>query len=303
MPSYLITFKPSHESPGKGFPLPELQELVNEFKERGSLVVWWRFANSHAQPGDRVFFLCQGKLGPAIIGNGTLDSSPVKRDEVWRAPIRFEKLVDPTISPLLSPNQLKTIPNAAQYWRTQLSGIKVDDETANGIQELLIASQLNVASIGSEEAEDGLEKDDEYKPVDGDEREQIKRQIRARRGQRTFRDKLRLRYANQCVISSCRILDVLEAAHIRAYRGPKDNHPANGLLLRADLHTLFDLNLIGIDPTSLRVHINPSLKGSEYKSMQGRGLNCSPSKKPSREALEERWKNFREALTETGTRE
>ena len=31
------------------------------------------------------------------------------------------------------------------------------------------------------------------------------------------------------------------------YRGTKDNHPDNGLLLRADIHTLFDLDMIGID--------------------------------------------------------
>jgi HNH endonuclease len=35
-------------------------------------------------------------------------------------------------------------------------------------------------------------------------------------------------------------LDILEAAHISPYRGEEDNHPENGLLLRADLHTLFD---------------------------------------------------------------
>jgi hypothetical protein len=42
------------------------------------------------------------------------------------------------------------------------------------------------------------------------------------------------------VISGCRTPAVLEAAHISRYLGEKDNHPTNGLLLRADLHTLFE---------------------------------------------------------------
>jgi putative restriction endonuclease len=37
------------------------------------------------------------------------------------------------------------------------------------------------------------------------------------------------------------------------YRGMKDNDPSNGLLLRTDIHTLYDLNLLGIEPDSLKV--------------------------------------------------
>jgi len=50
---------------------------------------------------------------------------------------------------------------------------------------------------------------------------------------------------------------VLEAAHIKPYRGKTDSHLENGLLLRADLHTLFDLNLIGVEPDTLTVRVHP----------------------------------------------
>jgi HNH endonuclease len=43
---------------------------------------------------------------------------------------------------------------------------------------------------------------------------------------------------------------------IRPYRGDHDNDPKNGLLLRTDLHTLFDLNLLGIKPDTLTVIIH-----------------------------------------------
>ena len=131
-----------------------------------------------------------------------------------------------------------------------------------------------------------------HTPTEADERERVVRQILARRGQHEFRDKLRMRYGDQCAISGCSVLDVLEAAHIRPYRGIVDNHVENGLLLRADLHTLFDLDLIGIEPTTLKVQCHPAIAQDEYKQLQGKQLACSSTGRPSEEALNERWKAF-----------
>jgi putative restriction endonuclease len=146
------------------------------------------------------------------------------------------------------------------------------------------------------QAEAGEEVDpvesERYTPMEGDERERVVRQILARRGQQGFRDKLRMRYGDQCAISGCYVLHVLEAAHIRPYRGKVDNHVENGLLLRADLHTLFDLDLIGIEPTTLTVHCHSAIAQDEYKQFQGRELACSLKGRPSEEALKERWKAF-----------
>src|SRR5690606_14516906 len=104
-------------------------------------------------------------------------------------------------------------------------------------------------------ANEALSKEDEaaYLHSEIDDRESVFRSIKARRGQQKFRESLCKRYNNTCVVTGCKILDILEAAHIMPYRGKKDNHPSNGLLLRADIHTLFDLDLIGIDPKSLLV--------------------------------------------------
>ncbi len=49
------------------------------------------------------------------------------------------------------------------------------------------------------------------------------------------------------------------AAHIKAYRGEQDNHPDNGLLLRSDIHTLFDVDLHGIEPEHLQVENHPGI--------------------------------------------
>src|SRR5262245_9271658 len=67
-----------------------------------------------------------------------------------------------------------------------------------------------------------------------------------------------------CAITGCSVRDVLEAAHIHPYRGRERNKVANGLLLRADLHTLFDCGLIAIDAATMTVIVTPSLQNSEY---------------------------------------
>src|SRR5205823_2979542 len=72
-----------------------------------------------------------------------------------------------------------------------------------------------------------------------------RRRIQAsRQGQFAFRAALIEAYGGRCAMTGCDILEVLEAAHIVPYRGPSTNAVSNGLLLRADIHTLFDLGLI-----------------------------------------------------------
>ncbi|MGH1396497.1 MAG: HNH endonuclease [Trichormus sp.] len=75
-----------------------------------------------------------------------------------------------------------------------------------------------------------------------------------------------------CKITSFDAEEALEAAHIIPYIETENNHPSNGLLLRADLHTLFDLNLIAIHPEKMMVHISPALQKTEYSVIQGKDL-------------------------------
>jgi putative restriction endonuclease len=139
------------------------------------------------------------------------------------------------------------------------------------------------------------ENDGSFVPQEGDRRELVQRQIRERRGQQAFRDSLRRRYGDRCLVSGCEILAVLEAAHIMPYRGEDDNDAANGLLLRADIHTLFDLNLIAIEPDQLQVKLHPCLI-NEYGHLAGRILGCKQHRRPSQEALRARYKLFEERI-------
>lgn len=90
-----------------------------------------------------------------------------------------------------------------------------------------------------------------------------------REGQPAFRRELLSTYRNTCVISGCTIADLLEAAHIVPYQGMQSNSAANGLLLRADLHKLFDLHMLSIDPQTMTVRLSPALLESEYACFDG----------------------------------
>jgi len=105
-----------------------------------------------------------------------------------------------------------------------------------------------------------------------DERERVLASIVRRRGQPAFRKSLLEAYSGRCAMTGCDAVDALEAAHVRPYSGRSSNVINNGLLLRADVHTLFDLYLIGVDPRSMSVSLAPQLRHSSYADLEGRRL-------------------------------
>lgn len=153
-------------------------------------------------------------------------------------------------------------------------------------QLLMWSGRLRI--LGDDEADEGPD----LTPEGQDRRKEALRSIRLRRGQQEFRNALIKRYGGRCAISGCSILSILEAAHIRPYRGPGDHHPANGLLLRSDLHTLFDLDLLAVNPTSLCIVIAPGLGGSEYEQFDGAAILSADSSPPDKSALQLRWHTF-----------
>lgn len=122
-----------------------------------------------------------------------------------------------------------------------------------------------------------------------DQRRRVLRSVVQRRGQPAFRKALIEVYSGRCAITGCAIVDLLEAAHVYPYKDGVTNDVSNGLLLRADLHTLFDLQLISADPDTLRVIGCAALQGSEYAGYFGMTLatRATGAKALSADAL--RW--------------
>lgn len=85
-----------------------------------------------------------------------------------------------------------------------------------------------------------------------------------RQGQPQFRERLMEIYERRCAISTCDVTDVLEAAHILPYRGQLTNDVSNGIILRADIHILFDEGLLCFDPQNLQTRLSPVLQENMY---------------------------------------
>lgn len=117
---------------------------------------------------------------------------------------------------------------------------------------------------------------------------QVARTIKSRRGQPQFRKALLKAYGNTCAISGCRFSEVLEAAHVYPYKGESTNHVTNGILLRADLHTLFDLGYFSVDSSDYSIKIAGLLRGTEYEALGSVKLRLpgEPSCRPSTRALD-----------------
>lgn len=96
----------------------------------------------------------------------------------------------------------------------------------------------------------------------------VLRALLIRRGQPQFRANLLAAYSGRCAVTACGVGEVLEAAHVVPYRDGGTYSTSNGILLRADLHTLFDSGLLAFDHDR-RVVLHPRLTGSEYEPLAG----------------------------------
>lgn len=130
-----------------------------------------------------------------------------------------------------------------------------------------------------------------------DARGRVLREVVQRRGQQKFRKGLIAAYSGRCAITGCPVLPLLEAAHITPYLGPDTNAITNGLLLRADIHTLWDLGLIAVEPSTRRVWVSPDVNDPPYVELSGRPLiqPVHPAQQPSPSALLQQWHLVRES--------
>ena len=125
--------------------------------------------------------------------------------------------------------------------------------------------------------------------------------VAPRLGEGTFRALVTDAYNYKCAISSEKILPVLQAAHIRPLHKGGENEVRNGLLLRSDLHTLFDHNYLTIEPNDRTLVVSRRLhddfdNGKYYHDLNGTRLASpnNPLLVPSMDNLTYRYELFKE---------
>jgi putative restriction endonuclease len=114
-------------------------------------------------------------------------------------------------------------------------------------------------------------------------------------GQQSFKAVISENYGHRCALTGDKVRPVLEAAHIRSIQSGGEHRSDNGMLLRSDMHTLFDRGYISFDDR-FRLRVSPALRerfgnGDWLYAREGTAINV-PSRRvdqPAREFLE--WHN------------
>ncbi len=115
-----------------------------------------------------------------------------------------------------------------------------------------------------------------------------------RLGQAAFKALVQEAYGRRCAVTGDKIVPVLQAAHIRPVTAQGQNRVDNGLLLRSDVHTLFDRGYLGVHPERNTLLVSPRLRadwgnGEEFYARAGSGepisMPARRSDRPNRDFL------------------
>ncbi len=131
----------------------------------------------------------------------------------------------------------------------------------------------------------------DFGPAPADDPAELERFARrVRRGQPKFRARLLKAYGGACAVTGTGIDAVLEAAHIEPHAKAGRNGDDNGLLLRSDIHVLFDLGLLRIHPKTLRVSLRGAARQGPYAALEGVELRVrTDGARPSATFLKAHW--------------
>lgn len=163
------------------------------------------------------------------------------------------------------------IPVPKSWSKNIVRGKGYDIDTDEG-KQLLEAVRERLYLVGE---------DDDLLSTSANEPERPLRLIRGRLGQGAFRALVTDAYTRRCAISGERTLPALEAAHIKDYAKSGPNRIENGLLLRSDLHRLFDAGYVTVTPEH-RIEVSPRIReefenGRDYYRHHGKPLSILPA--------------------------
>ena len=120
----------------------------------------------------------------------------------------------------------------------------------------------------------------------------LDRLTKQRAGQQAFKGLVLTSYERRCAITGNHIRPILHAAHIRPVSEQGENTVANGLLLRSDVHTLFDLGYLGLN-TRHELQVSPRIRedwgnGKEFYDLAGQPIRVpkNRSNQPEESAVE-----------------
>ena len=145
--------------------------------------------------------------------------------------------------------------------------------------------RYNLQLASEQNTDDGLEEG--HRPI----------QTRIRVGQANFRSILLKKFGSNCALSGSSPVQTLDAAHLYSYANHGKHYDGGGLLLRRDLHRLFDLGLLAIDPENLEIDVTRQIRDfPQYGILHGTPLKVGVSGK-EKKWIKIHWDNYRVSLS------
>lgn len=235
-------------------------------------LAWDVFGTANGAP-DRAAF--QARMN-AIRSRNRIDGPPTLGCIVLAQPVFLPKELWVAVPDSFSPRTVA----GKRYDRTRGEGKALWEAL---LEAAMVARMWQADRVADGPGSDGADPDAERWGPD--------RTIRPRLGQAGFRLAVLDAYGRACAVTTEHSLPVLEAAHIQPYADGGRHDPSNGLLLRRDVHRLFDLGYVTVTPDH-RFRVSDRLKrefdnGKVYYAFDGAPVRVPPGDAaPDRKALE-----------------
>lgn len=288
---------------------PQLERIVKEVNGAQKKSKTFKYGDSPSwQLVINAIIALGGRATPAQIREHILESTPDYRVRNIRAALYRLSVNSPTRVNYSSNAQPRRSDQGNQFDRlyqtdfTRNCAYELYDPALHGIWEIYRerrAAGKNWLSVREVSSPTYSENDTGETPQDFDpenvndtRRRRFGMQV-SRDGQSLFRRALLEAYEGTCAITGCTVKHVLQAAHIRAYSGNETDVITNGLLLRVDIHTLFDKGLIWVDVPRMVIKVSDELRPSEYWIFNDHPLGAPSSSEfaPSQAAFEWHYSN------------
>lgn len=264
MPSFILTWNFSSEA--GGWTDSEYDDAVEATHRGVTLDGRWSTGRrtSGISRGDDLYLLVQNAEHRGIIGHG-LARDEIHTDQHWQSEtgiasyvaVEWHRLLPETdVLPL---SRLKSEVPMKHRWEPRQSGTMVTSEAE---QLLATVWRRHLTELGVM----APQRKSQSQTIPGGH---IERTVRARLGQGAFRDVLLDKFGEQCAVTGPTPSGALEAAHLYPFAASSLHDPDGGLLLRSDIHALFDRGQISISPSG-RISVHPTLRGfPAYSDLDG----------------------------------
>ena len=248
---------------------------MNYFIGFGGVDTEWGFPDMLPEESGVVFLIDWGRASAVLVGLFTFGEMKA----YVSPPARVEPAVSYRVPSVPVSEQL--LPELAQMGHQKVekdSRVHELQAISDQVGRALLTFAEEYVKIPPFGKRQTREKKEKRQKTEEDFFEALEKSADKRIGQGRFRDELFRAYQDRCAISKCSINEVLSAAHIWDYSQSGCQEVWNGILLRADIHLLFDRHLLRIFPGNPPfVVLDPGIRESE----QYKGFHLQPLRLPN----------------------